>query len=1077
WYVSDLLKVPPAPNNGTEGHLYSVLRNPPSKVPELSSRLTSSQCTSPLKIANCNEYCQVKELPVPSKNPCVSYVEGISESKDCNENLGQNVTNLSLFINKAQYNTISDAFAKVRSRFANGLMIFPTAGTWGYLVDAIAGYVQKYGKIMVFSGPVYDSNYDGHRDSDEMILSSSPTHIFVILFRCASPHQQISPELCHNVTFIPFVLPIVDEDFNCLSHRDYLYENTARILDIELLTGLQFFTNRELWSPEDAILLRTRVTRGVCLLDRCSIEDLVELQTIDAENHFCDDDAIMEPYYQKRVYDPANANLPLQDQSEKSGPGAPNWRTLWHDKGPFFLIRKTKINLEDSTPKTKVIKSQMAGHSFVTFFIPLYLIVHLLHATDAHPVDDAQSCNLNECTRNRNLFSFKTPPLVIMSMDGFRASYLDQKLTPTLQRLMRCGVHSKYMIPSFPSKTFPNHYAIATGLYPGWNGIVDNGFYDANHPQKNFKKSSTADGWFLGEPIWNTVQKHGMKSAIFFWPGSEAASNGTKATVLIVVKVLEWLNKPDDQRPSLIQFYIEQPDHAGHEAGPTSELVKKGMKIADDALKYFVEKLVEEKLMGCINLIIVSDHGMQTIEPSRAVIMDKILPQPFTQALFTGALAHITMLNNDTTVDKLIAAMKCKKGESYLTYRTMLTPARYHYSGSKRIGDVVMIGRPGVLIFKDQKDANKKAKQFGNHGFDNRLESMRAIFVAIGPSIAEAKTIPEFQNVQLYNLFAGDFVSDLLKIPPAPNNGTQGHLYSVLRNPPSKVPEVDSTMTTSKCVSKLKIEMCNKACQKDSKEQHIPCKESKQTIPFVVTNGQECIVPLSDAVIHYNKRLHIAQLVETMITKEKWAKNTQFGLDALVILKVYRNRLRAMKTRPVMCRQYLCSSEEVVILGSMIITPYGYNTLDTAFVKVTSQFVKGTWQYLVDKINGYVQKYREMMMYSGPIYDSDGDAHRDSDEMILSSKPTHIFVILFRCASPGEQISPKLCHNVTFIPFVLPVVNEDFNCLKPDEYLYENTARILDIELLTGLKFFTDKKLWSPEEAILLRTRVTRDMW
>uniref|UniRef100_A0A0M3IN53 Sulfatase domain-containing protein n=1 Tax=Ascaris lumbricoides TaxID=6252 RepID=A0A0M3IN53_ASCLU len=118
-------------------------------------------------------------------------------------------------------------------------------------------------------------------------------------------------------------------------------------------------------------------------------------------------------------------------------------------------------------------------------------------------------------------------------MDGFRASYLTQNITPALQRIIDCGVHSKYLIPSFPSKTFPNHYTIATGLYPAWNGIVDNGFYDPNLPEKYFKKTTHDPGWYLGEPIWNTVQKFGMKSAVYFWPGSEAPANGMLPTISI----------------------------------------------------------------------------------------------------------------------------------------------------------------------------------------------------------------------------------------------------------------------------------------------------------------------------------------------------------------------------------------------------------------------------------------------------------------------------------------------------------------------------------------------------------------
>ncbi|VDK64656.1 unnamed protein product [Anisakis simplex] len=224
--------------------------------------------------------------------------------------------------------------------------------------------------------------------------------------------------------------------------------------------------------------------------------------------------------------------------------------------------------------------------------------------------------------------SFKSPPLIVMSTDGFRASYLRKNITPAIERLIDCGTHSKFMLPSFPSKTFPNHYAIATGLYPAWNGIVDNHFYDADLPRQYFSPSVHDQGWYLGEPIWNTVQKYNMKSAVYFWPGGESPVNGnncgTKPTIAMpydskvpftqrIDKVIEWLNLADDQRPSLIQVYIEQPDAAGHIGGPDSEVVKTAMITADAVVGYLTNRLLHEGLMGCVNLILVSDHGLFTV--------------------------------------------------------------------------------------------------------------------------------------------------------------------------------------------------------------------------------------------------------------------------------------------------------------------------------------------------------------------------------------------------------------------------------------------------------------------------------
>nr|CAD2172541.1 unnamed protein product [Meloidogyne enterolobii] len=61
------------------------------------------------------------------------------------------------------------------------------------------------------------------------------------------------------------------------------------------------------------------------------------------------------------------------------------------------------------------------------------------------------SCD-HKCNAN-----FSVPPLLIISMDGFRADYLKRGITHSVSRILECGSSAQYMLPSFPSKTFPNH--------------------------------------------------------------------------------------------------------------------------------------------------------------------------------------------------------------------------------------------------------------------------------------------------------------------------------------------------------------------------------------------------------------------------------------------------------------------------------------------------------------------------------------------------------------------------------------------------------------------------------------------
>jgi hypothetical protein len=72
----------------------------------------------------------------------------------------------------------------------------------------------------------------------------------------------------------------------------------------------------------------------------------------------------------------------------------------------------------------------------------------------------------------RDPFADLQPTVIVVSFDGFRWDYPSKAPTPNLRRLMERGVQARNLVPSFPSKTFPNHYSIVTGLYPGITGSL-----------------------------------------------------------------------------------------------------------------------------------------------------------------------------------------------------------------------------------------------------------------------------------------------------------------------------------------------------------------------------------------------------------------------------------------------------------------------------------------------------------------------------------------------------------------------------------------------------------------------------
>lgn len=76
------------------------------------------------------------------------------------------------------------------------------------------------------------------------------------------------------------------------------------------------------------------------------------------------------------------------------------------------------------------------------------------------------------CTRiNDQSYETYDNYVILVSFDGFRWDYPEMYETPNFDALEREGVRAESLIPSFPTKTFPNHYTIATGLYPDHHGF------------------------------------------------------------------------------------------------------------------------------------------------------------------------------------------------------------------------------------------------------------------------------------------------------------------------------------------------------------------------------------------------------------------------------------------------------------------------------------------------------------------------------------------------------------------------------------------------------------------------------
>ncbi|KAL3097395.1 hypothetical protein niasHS_003843 [Heterodera schachtii] len=445
-------------------------------------------------------------------------------------------------------------------------------------------------------------------------------------------------------------------------------------------------------------------------------------------------------------------------------------------------------------------------------------IVVVVSSAQWHQINEEDAAFLNReiswrsnCERKCNA-KFDVPPLILISMDGFRADFLQRGKTEAVSRIIQCGASTEFMMPSYPSKTFPNHFTIATGLYPESHGIVDNYFYDEEMPaeEKNFTRSSRNPAWYKGEPIWNTVAKNGKMSGIFFWPGSEVPIQGIRPTYRYsynasipfskrVDQVIKWLRLDENERPAFLAMYFEQPDSAMHQEGPDSDAVNSALIYVDAMINYLMQQLDNNGFLGCINLIIVSDHGAQKLRDDMAVTLDRFvdMADPGIREVFPGIVGHIKLReNNETLLNKVLAPFECSGGQIFRVYTRETMPRRYHYARSGRIGELVIDSAVGTKLFKTAEKMNA-SKMKGEHGYDNRVSSMRAVFGAWGPSIKKGHREKPFQNIELYNLFTalmqlpvtGVYASQMslysLSFFFAPNNGTLGRLNSLLRSPPN----------------------------------------------------------------------------------------------------------------------------------------------------------------------------------------------------------------------------------------------------------------------------------------------------
>jgi predicted AlkP superfamily pyrophosphatase or phosphodiesterase len=376
------------------------------------------------------------------------------------------------------------------------------------------------------------------------------------------------------------------------------------------------------------------------------------------------------------------------------------------------------------------------------------------------------------------------PLTILISIDGFRPDYLDRGVTPALSALAASGVRAS-MRPSFPTKTFPNHYTLVTGLRPDRNGVVDNTMLDPQIPGVTFKmadKATNADArwWNEATPIWVTAERAGVRTATMFWPGSDTAIQGVRPSQWRqfdqsvppkdrTEQLLAWLDAPPAERARFATLYFDDVDTAGHHFGPDSAEVNAAAATVDAAIARLVAGLKARGIEA--NLVIVADHGMAATPDDQKMFYDDLLPANAARTITLGAFLS---LYPNPGHEAEVAKALLRPHEHMQCWRKQDIPPRYHYGANPRVPPYFCLPQTGWTI--STRDYKPRNPDRGAHGYDPYAPEMAAVFIANGPAFRPGATLPTFDNVDVYPLLAR-----LIGVKPQANDGKLSDVAAALK--------------------------------------------------------------------------------------------------------------------------------------------------------------------------------------------------------------------------------------------------------------------------------------------------------
>ena len=671
-----------------------------------------------------------------------------------------------------------------------------------------------------------------------------------------------------------------------------------------------------------------------------------------------------------------------------------------------------------------------------------------------------------------------TPPLLVLSLDGFRPDYLDSGLVPTLYKFSEEGVRADYLMSQFPTITYPNHFSIATGLHPAWHGIVDNIFYDKtlNQTFNISSKGANDDKWWLGNPIWKLGRDEGLTTACYFWPGSEVDSllpNYTfpyqRNTPLIkqLRQVDSWLQLPEDKRPRLMMVYSYQPDSASHSYGYYSNEMNDSLREIDSSLNTF---LSNSSIWNCVDKIIVSDHGFANVSQAKTLYLDDIIDITLIYPVEQGPIMTFNVMNQSQT-DFILNDIRADSRHDVLfdAYKSTGLPPRMHYGLSPRYCDVIIVNKVGWLMLYSRNKS--KYTELGAHGWDNHARDMRALFIAQGPSFKHNYKYRAFENTHIF-----DLLTTLLRIQPSSNNGSMGALNDLISssfkgNLPPIEPSPQSNDTEVECrfpslqLIKERV-FCSEcvygSCNISQLDYLLDLNLTEKEINSIKSNlipgglpigggGSEyCYLANGDSLIKYSLKLRVPVWTAFMVDISNYTPSG--GLENCSHL----NDPRIPKDSSPLCSDYTRANNSYSMISLL---PLQFARKGAALTSATLPLKHLPTYLLNHTLSRLIARHedRSYVVVTGAVFLSPTSGERVSEDKWdkwLSDKlaiPSHVYQVIMKCLKVDDKCT---LDTSDVIGYVVENTDTAINPQSITEAYQLRMTTIREIERMSGVNFF-----------------------